>query len=244
MSWAYTIEKLGERIKDIKSAMVRETLPLSGLKFHVGDLDCESAAQAAFDDSGWQTLPESRCWGNTTESTAWLRTSITIPDTWKGHPVVLHVKGVDCETLAYVDGTPVQAFDGAHFDMVLADKAEPGRVYQIALEAYSGLQQRFDGWNPYFGSTPGTEHSFSEAQVRLIDKDTYDLSFDFDFAYQAALTMDKNGREYAATIDALDETYNLLDLRQGANSDSFYASVKHSRAHLHKTLYICKAPCA
>lgn len=237
MSWAFTEEKLRRRIPEIREAAIRERFPLAPIHYKIGHLGAQEAASPMFDDSGWDVLaPETNSWGNEPEITAWLRASVTVPEHWKHGRVQLRVRPRDCEILTYLDGKPAQAFDGAHHDMLLADNAKPGQTYQLALRAYSGLPSTGDA-NPYFGLPTAKEHHLAEAEVRWVDDSTYKLAFDLSFAYDAVLTLDKNSREYVTILNALDTAVNLLDFRQGRQSEEFYATAAKAREFLHDELY-------
>lgn len=236
MSWAFTEEKLRRRIPEVRDAAVRDKFPLAPIHYRIASLPVAEAAAPNFDDSTWAILPDTNAWGSEPEITAWLRAKVTVPDHWKGGRIQLRVRPRDCEILAYLDGKPAQAFDGAHHDMLLTDKAKPGQAYQLALRAYSGLPSTGEA-NPYFGLPTAKEHHLAEAEVRWVDPATYKLAFDLSFAFESALTLDKNSREYITILNTLDQALNLLDFRQGKQSEEFYASAAEAQKYLQNELF-------
>ncbi|HEY3330528.1 MAG TPA: alpha-mannosidase [Capsulimonadaceae bacterium] len=236
MSWHYTLGKIQQIAKDLSAAVTRESAPFGEVRYTVGDFPGREPAAPGFDDSTWTLLPDNRAWGTQPEITAWLRTSFTVPADWKRGRIVAHVRNVDCETLTYVNGTPISSFDGGHRDVIVADKAAPGKTHVLALEAYSGLGQKSHP-NPYFGSEVAYEHRLAEAEFRLIDPDIYDYYYDVQFALDAIKTLDTNTREYAAALAILDKSVTLLDFRQGVKSDIFLESVAAASKLLRDELY-------
>ena len=89
------------------------------------------------------------------EQTVTLRGQVTIPDAWAGQRVFLALELGGAETLVYMDGQPTQAIDHQHHDLLLADPAEGGRTYDLALAAYTGTvdAQRQGGWSGAGGAT-------------------------------------------------------------------------------------------
>ncbi len=51
------------------------------------------------------------------------------------------------------------------------------------------------------------------------------------------MSLDKNDRRYALLINALDETTNLLDFRQGPHSEPYYASARLAKEQLRAAVY-------
>ncbi|HEX5324750.1 MAG TPA: hypothetical protein VFW40_13255 [Capsulimonadaceae bacterium] len=236
VSWAFTEEKIRRRVNEVREAAIRDRLPLAPIRYKIADLSPSVAASPDLDDSGWLTLPADNAWGTQPEITAWLRAKVTLPERWQGERVQIRVRPRDCEVLAYVDGKPNQAFDGAHHDLLLTPKAQPGLSYSLALKAYSGLPSTGET-NPYFGLPPAKDHHLAEAEVRWIDEATYQLGFDLAFAFESALTLDKNSREYSTILNAVDQATNLLDFRQGSHSEEFYESAAKAQSFLKKELY-------
>ena len=89
------------------------------------------------------------------EQTVTLRGRVTIPEDWAGQRVFLALEFGGAETLVYVDGQPAQAIDNQHHELLLADPAEGGRTYDLALAAYTGTAdaQKQGGWSGAGGAT-------------------------------------------------------------------------------------------
>jgi alpha-mannosidase len=230
MTWFYSEEKVQVLLRAVGRGTIKERSPLSPIKYAIGDFGSK-AAKPDFDDSSWETLPSSNDWGSQSEITAWLRAKVQIPASWKGDKAVLHVLPRDCEILAYVDGRRVQAFDGAHHELVVSDKIGGESTHVIALDAYSGLPSTGEA-NAYFNTEPSKTHRLGEAELWRVEPETFEYYYDLKFLLDTYRVSDKETREAVALLNALTESVNTLDLRQGEQSQSFYDSVRKARAIL------------
>jgi alpha-mannosidase len=237
MSWAFTRERVGARVRDVLGAAVRDRLPLS-LRYHIGEHQGVTVAAADFDDRKWKALGADRAWGTDAEVTAWLRGKITVPKDWTLGKLSLHIVPADCEILLWLDGEPMQAFDGHHHDAILASKVQPGDSFTIALEAYSGLPSPDAYWN----QPKGPPHRLVEAELRLIDEITFDLGLDMQFAYDTAMTLDHNSPEFQLIMNALDGVCNVLDFRRGVEDEAFVESAREAHRVLRRQLFSQHGP--
>ena len=92
------------------------------------------------------------------------------------------------ETLVYVDGQPTQAIDHQHHDLLLADPAEGGRTYDLALAACTGTvdAQRQGGWSGAGGASftdDDVEVVLKVAEVQWIDRAAEALFYDMFVAF-------------------------------------------------------------
>jgi alpha-mannosidase len=237
MSWAFTLEKIGARIKELEKAQVKQREPLAPLNLIRGD----QSYGPAWNGKSTNTLSVGEVY-KAVEETVTLTTALTVPDDWRGHRVFLALEFLGAETLVYVDGHPAQAIDKFHHELLLADPAEGGRSYEIALAAYTGTvdAQVQGGWSGA-GDEVKTDDSvwveLRTAELQLIDRSAEALYYDMHVAFESAKVMDKNTREYVTIIDALDQTTNLLDFSHGVSSDIFYASVAAAHKYIQENLY-------
>ncbi|MGV3614787.1 MAG: alpha-mannosidase [Fimbriimonas sp.] len=81
-------------------------------------------------------------WGN-----AWFRGRVTVPEALDGEPLFVRAQTGGAESLFLVDGTHRGVFDVFHPVRLLDLKAQGGKTYEIALEAYAG--HSFPGTQPY-----------------------------------------------------------------------------------------------
>ena len=179
---------------------------------HRGDID--DGASPMLDDSGWDALES---WDDT-DAPSWFRARVVVPERFEGAPVSLSLKVggylhslFNAEALAYVDGELVQGLDAYHHDIPLAERAEGGREYLVALYVF---------WKPDFDKTdwqptsirphpdldPGTE-------VQLIDRAAEAFYWDAATAYDVALSLPEDSVDRVRILGALDRAIVRVDFR-------------------------------
>ncbi len=231
MSWHFTAEKVGQRIDEIKLAVVRRRQPLDA--FHItreGGTD-EGAAESVAVGGTYQAC----------EETVTLTRTVTVPEAWDGGRVFLALEFGGAETLVSVDGTPSQAIDRQHHELLLADPAQGGRAYELSLAAYTGTvdAQIRGGWSGAGDAQTGDDSvrvDLRTAELQLIDRAAEGLFYDMRVALDAARTLDANSREYGVILDVLDGATDLLDFRQGIGDD-FYRSAAQAHDYVQEKLY-------
>jgi alpha-mannosidase len=67
----------------------------------------------------------------------WFRGALTLPEAASGKMIAV-MMDVGGEAAVYVDGDFAGAFDNEHKAILISDVGQPGRTYQIVLEAYAG----------------------------------------------------------------------------------------------------------
>lgn len=130
----------------------RVSLPLTGWQIarHV-DLPRDLALAAGAEDR-WQVCTGE--WGRI-PGTWWLRTTFRVPKEWAGERVLLRLTmhsdyprmdlripwavglHMHFEGLLFVDGLAFHGLDPNRDEVLLTEAAEPGRVYDLAIEAYT-----------------------------------------------------------------------------------------------------------
>ncbi len=103
--------------------------------------EVENGQDPKLDDSGWDRHTGSAfIWGE--QPAAWLRTRVTIPRDVSGINVtgskVTFRCGVDDDGTLYVNGAKVQDFHWDQGTAVLAERAEPGQTFDIAIRNTNG----------------------------------------------------------------------------------------------------------
>ncbi|MCB9898248.1 MAG: hypothetical protein H6825_09620 [Planctomycetes bacterium] len=86
---------------------------------------------AAFDDSSWPTMELPGRWedkGLLADGIVWYRRFVTLPDAWRGEPLVLSLGPIDDRDVTFVDGVEVGSMLGG-------SAWETPRVYPVPAEA-------------------------------------------------------------------------------------------------------------
>ncbi|MDO4941998.1 MAG: glycoside hydrolase family 38 C-terminal domain-containing protein [Lachnospiraceae bacterium] len=179
----------------------------------------------------WTDFKNGECWGNEQEEWFDFRFSITIPSDFIGQPI-LHVltgregewEALNPQIVVWVNGAIAQAFDTRHHSLILSDKPESGRTYDIYLQAY----------------VPKLEPMQNPArlliELRDINTEVLGLLYDIKVPWEAACLTPEGNRDRECTLEILSEALNRLDLRI-PQSEAFQQSILDARAFLHSEYY-------
>ena len=231
----HVIPRLGQRIEELGRAVVRDSQEITGWRMQRGDVD--DGASPTLDDSGWDAL---KSWDGT-DAPSWFRARVTVPERFDGSPVSLSLKVggylhslFNAEALAFVDGELVQGLDAYHHDIPVAERAEGGREYLVALYVFWKPDFKKTDWQPtsmrpHPDLDPGTE-------VQLIDRAAEAFYWDAATAYDVALSLPEDSVDRVRILGALDRAIVQVDFRE-PGSDAFYDSIPAAAQQLGSDLY-------
>ncbi len=128
-----------------------------------------------------------------------------------------HWDATNPQGLIYANGRMIQGCDTNHTEVWL----EPDTDYTLHNYFYIGM---IDTWVPL------------EASLCALDLKTEKLYYDMQVALDAALLQHPNSDEYVALLTALEQTANLLDLRD-PGSDAYYTSLDAALDYIETELY-------
>ena len=196
-------------------------LKKDGLFFRPEEAEAAAAPWEEFDS-------ETRHWYGP-DKHYWFRTSFTMPHELAGKPVRLWLStqlesgddGRNPQFLLFVNGRVTQGLDINHRDVLLTEHAKPGEVYQLDLQAYTGvLYQEFR----LFGS------------LVEVDREVEGLYYDLQVPLWAFPRMEEMKLPAYPVEKVLNDAINLVDLRR-VPSRAFSDSVHQARLYLKKALY-------
>ncbi len=173
---------------------------------------------------GWQEMePGSELGGEDVHY--WIRGRFTTPRADENHYLVLEAvtgredgwDAVNPQGLLYLNGEMAQGYDANHTEAYL----EPGTEYEMYNYLYLG----------YVGSP--VRHSM---RICSIDRRIERLYYDVLVPYEACLVMDENSDDSITLLSILEQTANLLDMRQ-LYSEAYYRSVEEATAFIGRELY-------
>jgi alpha-mannosidase len=198
----FDLDKMPQRVALLEQYIYRFEQNVEEVRFCEGQVPGGEAP--ALDDSAWARIQPGHVWGQP-NGYAWFRLPLRIPAGWAGQrvAVVLDVGGLGsggfaAECLAYLDGAPHQGVDRNHHDILLAERAQGGESWLLAIEAFSGVYLH--------------DHHFAVAKLVVIDEPTYQLYWDLKVAYEALTTMSENSLTRQRLAALLNDTVNQLDL--------------------------------
>ena len=129
--------------------------------------------------------------------------------------------GKNPQFLLFINGRETQGLDMNHREVQLFPKAPAGEKLQLDIQAYTG--------------TLHTEFQFL-VELYEQDEEINRLYWDIQVPLRAFSRMKEDGQERLAIQTALNETINLLDLRE-PYSEGFYASLRAAQAYVTENLY-------
>lgn len=219
-------ERIGRLLKDLESFCYPQEMPILEYKMH--------RSQEVFSDlknldtSAWETFDTKNIWGGHREY-FWFETIVTIPEKFNNQCVCYKLitgregawDAINPQFTIYVNGELVQGLDVNHTEILLTKKAKTGEQYQITLSAFTGDQ------------------NFSlcmDSKLRVLDIETEHYYYDCKVPYDVALLLPEDSGDYISIITSLNESLNLLDLRQ-EYSDAYYQSLKAAQSYLTEEFY-------
>ena len=147
----------------------------------------------------------------------WFRGDIVIPDNLEGKSVWMKVRtqieewddGKNPQFLLFLNGKETQGLDMNHREVRLFEHAPAGEKLRVDIQAYTG-----------------TLHSEFRFLVELYEQDEAinRLYWDLQVPLRAFSRMQEDGQNRLAIQTVLNDTINLLDLRE-PYSEGFYASL-------------------
>ena len=159
----------------------------------------------------------------------WFRGSVTVPQELAGKSVWLKVRtqveewddGKNPQFLLFLNGKATQGLDMNHREVQLFASAPAGETLQVDIQAYTG-----------------TLHSEFQFLVDLYEQDEEinRLYWDIQVPLRAFTRMSEESQDRLAIQTVLNETINLLDLRE-PYSEGFYASLRKAQAYITEDLY-------
>lgn len=219
-------ERVGKLIEEVQKAIYGESLPIDSYKMKKTNVRLEN--EGCPDTSSWELLGREEIWGGHREM-FYFETEAAIPSHWEGQTVVYRLRtgkegewnALNPQFLAYVNGQKRHGLDVNHREILLSSQAVPGERFRILLAAYTG------------------DHNFSlrmDSQFQILYRDVEKYFYDLSVPYETARLLPKDSQEYLDIIQALNESLNLLDMRQ-IHSPMFFESLKKAQAYLTENFY-------
>ena len=247
----YTQEQQLQRIHSILNTLaacrsygkIRIT-DLPGAAIRYRKLGYGEREKALEDCSSWDTFEKGMLWGGRDQHYAF-RTGFILPPEYTGKEVLLQVStgATDIwntdnpQFIVYLNGQPLCAMDMNHNEVTLTPSAEPGKVYEIGLYAYSNSAE---------------ETNFLEISAAQADRVAEKIYYDLLVPYEAAVQMEASDQNRIRILKALSEAVNMLELwEQGSQyteaegqweeTDAFHQSAAKASAWLAEHLYGAKS---
>jgi alpha-mannosidase len=223
----YTVEKLSKQLPEIRAAVYRGVMSIPRFKFCEGDW--AGAERPDFHDEAWADFQVGDSWGGY-DVVAWFRARVAIPPGWQKRKLALRFlvgprDGGDstAETMLYVNGRPLQAFDAWHEEAWLPPEFLQGGEINVALKAWSGVLGVPD------------RRRFKAADLVWLDEGAERLFFLAGTVLQAVIILDETDLRRVRLLQALNEAFYLIDFTK-TGSAPFYNSLLAAGDQLDRSL--------
>ena len=178
-------------------------------------------------DTQWHLVEVGQVWGLKHE-TSWLMTSLQAPASMQGLPLVLQLHWntpgddsllLQLEATVFLDGHAIGAFDWQHPVLLLPEEAGDGQSHTLMLQVYTSIPM------PFGGLTLQPRHLLS-----------WQLSHFMQTLLDVSLSLNEHDPARNALLTRLNTAYNMLDLREGWQSERFTDSAQAASEYLHTHL--------
>lgn len=186
-------------------------------------------ADADASDAPWQAFDSRTMHWYGPDRHYWFHTQYTVPASEAGKPLwlILHTQieewddGKNPQFLLFLDDEIIQGMDMNHREVLLTESAEAGHTYHFEIQSYTG-----------------TLHNEFQllGEIAEISKPVHELYYDLQVPLWALDRMNPQDKTRIDMETVLNETINLLDLRQ-VYSEEFYRSVDSAHEYIQQKLY-------
>ncbi|MDF2484771.1 MAG: Alpha-mannosidase [Herbinix sp.] len=212
---------------DLKKLSVAQNVPVETFEYKKGNFIFPEDADKAVEP--WENFNSKTMHWYGPDLHYWFRTEYTVPESFAGKSLWLHVKtqieewddAKNPQFLLFVDGEESQGIDMNHRKVLLTKEAVKGQTYKLDLQSYTGILH--------------TEFNMI-AEMQEIDPEIERLYYDISVPLSAFARMEKDDKARRVIEEILNNTINLLDLRT-PYSEAFYRSLRESQAYITKALY-------
>lgn len=180
------------------------------------------------DSTNWEVFNTSDRWGGR-DKHFWFKTNIEIPSEFDGKTVTYNIStgregqwdALNPQFLIFANGKAVQGLDVNHREVLLTSAAKAGDVYEIALYAYSGMQEGLAELN---------------TSISILDTQVEKLYYDIKVPIDVAELLDAEDKRRLDILNYMTTAVNLLDLRK-IDSIEYHSSIKAATEYLTKEFY-------
>ncbi|MBI1297676.1 alpha-mannosidase [bacterium] len=218
----WTVRKIEQRIALLESLVYRRRQILPNFRYTELPGDMDKPLLGA-DGSTWQEIKPDTYWGKR-YTNFMMQTDFAVPTDWDADaPVALYLPLGESgdfshpEALAYVDGESYAACDRHHQEIRLPDRWRDGKTRRLDLHGWTGLLGFRHG-------QPDPQLFMRPCAVVQIDQPTRDFVATARVAQGIARWLDDNEKAKGQLLNALDDAFKLIDLREPFG-DAFYESI-------------------
>jgi alpha-mannosidase len=180
------------------------------------------------ESSGWEKILARDIWGGHREF-FYFRTNLQMPEECEGKRVTYELRtgkegewdAVNPQFMLFVNGERRMGLDVNHREVVLAESAKAGEVFEILLAAYTG------------------DNNFSlhlDSEFKVQEPSVTEYYYDLQVPYEVARLLREDSHDRQVILKSLNDSLNMVDLRQ-VYSPAFYESIRQAEEFLQKEFY-------
>ena len=223
-------QRLGKVIENIESMIYSASYPIDGYEVSKAKERFTHLSETATLE--WSKLGKGHFAAGPKEF-YYFKTSIRVPEACEGNTLVYEIRtgkegegegpwdSLNPQFLVYVNGQLRQGFDANHRELLLAESAKAGEVFEIILSAYTG---------------DGNFSMFLESEYKVLERAVEKYYYDVLIPYQVACLLDEESREYIEIVQLLTDSVNMLDLRR-KHTKEFYDSLEKAQKFITEEFY-------
>ena len=222
----YALERVQKICNDLKDLVYLDKLSIDDYKIIEGNYLGIDAANKA--EGTWEDFHTGDLWGGY-DKHYWFKTSVTVPEGFKGKTIALSFKtfdegwdAINPQFILYVNGEHIEGLDINHKEVIMSHDAVPGTSYTIDLHAYSGL----------VADRKATLHG----DLVVINSNVRDLYFNLQVPVWVSEKLDAEDKRRIDMLSVLNEAINIIDFRR-KYSDDFFKSVDAANKFLEEEFY-------
>lgn len=219
-------ERIGRLLKEIETLIYPREKNIQQYKIKKTTERFKNISK--LDTSDWDSFEYTQFWGGHREY-YWFETTVKIPEEFDNECVVYEITtgregewdATNPQFTVYVNGKLIQGLDVNHRSIILTKQAKKGEEYRIILSAFTGDQN----FNLYLKSS-----------IKVLDRLTEKYYYDILVPFNVAVLLDQQDKVYIDIIKTINESVNILDLRQHFSRD-YYKSLERAQNYIISEFY-------
>lgn len=219
------LEKIKQRYDEIKPHVHSNVTPIEGVE--VREVFGFEKIEDALKSPGFRPVKVGEMWGGEGKS-GWFKIRFTLPESFKGKPAAAMID-IGFEGCVFIDGTPYCGVDKNHKEVLLSDKAEAGKSYELIVEAMSGPFWQ-DHWPEYVDPA-----KFKRADIVTINREVERYTYALGFLLQLAEALPEKSVRRAKLVYGLNKSVNVFDYDH-TDEDSLRKSAQEAYKELQPLL--------
>ncbi|MCR5467477.1 MAG: alpha-mannosidase, partial [Lachnospiraceae bacterium] len=219
-------ERIGKLIEVIGELRFEKSIPIDTYRMNHTDGRYKDVSE--MDTSSWDELRDNKIWGGHREY-FYFETVFTVPSECEGKTLMYTLRtghegewdALNPQFLVYVNGKKRMGMDVNHRELILTENAKAGESFHIILQAYTG------------------DNNFSillDSDVKIFYPQVEKYYYDIKVPYDVARLKNAEDDAYIEIITALNESLNLVDMREPFSKE-FFDSIEKADKYLDENFY-------